>query len=228
MCHSQNQPPLEPRLIPAVTQATFQRDAFVQHFYRTAPCSVYCIHIVYCGFYPLLVLLFITACSGVVGFVCLSFFHPGFYGPLCQFSFFRCKFLCGLCSHAIFPHFHFQNTNDPHINYSSQMVWSLAVHFKHGKHCIPALLVLINPFTPKSDQCQISPAASPETLRHTVWRTWLFIAYSGERWLYYKYLLPHLYIFSLRGWENVLFELRSERVNTALVQWECKQSSDQS
>ena len=48
---------------------------------------------------------------------------------------------------------------------------------------------------------------------HTVRRTWLFIAYSGERWLYYKFLLPHLYIFSLRGWENVLFELRSERVN---------------
>ena len=64
-----------------------------------------------------------------------------------------------------------------------------------------------------SDQCQISPAASQEILRHTVWRTWLFIAYSGERWLYYKFLLPYLYIFSLKGWENVLFELRSERVN---------------
>ena len=33
----------------------------------------------------------------------------------------------------------------------------------------------INPFTPKSDQCQISPAASPKVLHHTVWRTWLFI-----------------------------------------------------
>ena len=31
----------------------------------------------------------------------------------------------------------------------------------------------ITPFTPKSDQCQISPAASPEILHHTVWRTWL-------------------------------------------------------
>ena len=30
--------------------------------------------------------------------------------------------------------------------------------------------------------------------------------------LCYKFLLPHLYIFSLKGWENVLFELRSERV----------------
>ena len=83
-----------------------------------------------------------------------------------------------------------------------------------------------NPFNPESDQCQISPAASPEILRHTVWRTWLFIAYSGERWLYYKFLLPHLYIFSLRGWENVLFELRSERVKKpALIHnvtvWSC-------
>ena len=31
----------------------------------------------------------------------------------------------------------------------------------------------VNPFTPKSDQCQIFPAASPEILHHTVWRTWL-------------------------------------------------------
>ena len=41
----------------------------------------------------------------------------------------------------------------------------------------------LNPFTPESDQCQNSPAASPEILCHTVWRTWLFIAYSDERWL---------------------------------------------
>ena len=40
-----------------------------------------------------------------------------------------------------------------------------------------------NPFTPESDQCQISPAASPEILHHTVRRTWLFIACSDERWL---------------------------------------------
>ena len=68
----------------------------------------------------------------------------------------------------------------------------------------------VNPFTPKSDQCQISPAASPEILHHTVRRTWLFITYSDEKWLYYKFSLPHLYIFSLKGWENVLFELGRE------------------
>ena len=37
-----------------------------------------------------------------------------------------------------------------------------------------------NPFTPESDQCQISPAASPEILHHTVWITWLFITCSDE------------------------------------------------
>ena len=43
----------------------------------------------------------------------------------------------------------------------------------------------LNPFTPESDQCQNSPAASQEIWHHTVWRTWLFIAYSDEKWLYY-------------------------------------------
>ena len=71
----------------------------------------------------------------------------------------------------------------------------------------------INPFTPKSDQCQISPAPSPEISHHTVWRTWLLIAYSDGRWLHCRFSLPHSNIFSLKCWENVLFELRSERVN---------------
>ena len=71
----------------------------------------------------------------------------------------------------------------------------------------------INPFTPKSDQCQISPAASTEILHHTVWRTWLFIASSDRRWLYYTFSLPHSYNCSSKGWENTLFELRNERVN---------------
>ena len=35
-----------------------------------------------------------------------------------------------------------------------------------------------NPFTPESDQCQNSPAASQKIWHHTVWRTWLFIAYT--------------------------------------------------
>ena len=71
-----------------------------------------------------------------------------------------------------------------------------------------------NPFTPESDQSQISPLASQEIWHHTVWRTWLFIAYSDEKWLYYKFSLHHSYNRFLKGWENTLFELRSERVNT--------------
>ena len=51
-----------------------------------------------------------------------------------------------------------------------------------------------NPFTPKSDQFQISPAASPEISHHTGWRTWFFRAYSDGRWLYYQFSLSHLYI----------------------------------
>ena len=33
---------------------------------------------------------------------------------------------------------------------------------------------------------------------HSLWRTWLFIAYSEERWLYYRFSPPYLYI-SLKG-----------------------------
>ena len=69
-----------------------------------------------------------------------------------------------------------------------------------------------NPFTPKRDQIQISPAASPVILHHTEWKTWLFLAYSDKKWLYYKFSLHHSYNRFLKGWENTLFELRSERV----------------
>ena len=55
-------------------------------------------------------------------------------------------------------------------------------------------IILFNPFTPKSDQCQICSAASPGILHRTVWGIWLFIAYSDERWLYYQFSLPHQYI----------------------------------
>ena len=47
---------------------------------------------------------------------------------------------------------------------------------------IVAHITWLNPFTPESDQCQNSPAASQEIWHHTVRRTWLFIAYSDERW----------------------------------------------
>ena len=50
-----------------------------------------------------------------------------------------------------------------------------------------------NPFT-LSDRSQISLAASPVILYHTVWRTWLFIAYSDERRLYNQFSLIHSYL----------------------------------
>ena len=66
------------------------------------------------------------------------------------------------------------------------------------------------PFTPKNGQFQIYPAASPGIQHHTVWRTCLL---SLLRWK--KIILPilttSLLHFSLEGWENVLFELGSER-----------------
>ena len=44
----------------------------------------------------------------------------------------------------------------------------------------PSIGLDINPLTPKSDQCQNSPAASQEIWHHTVWRTWSFMAHSHE------------------------------------------------
>ena len=57
-----------------------------------------------------------------------------------------------------------------------------------------------HPFTPKSDQCQLSPAASPVILCHTLWRTWLFISLltPDKRLLYYQFSLLSLIHFSVR------------------------------
>ena len=78
----------------------------------------------------------------------------------------------------------------------------------------------LNPFTPKSDQVQISPVASPVILHHTVWRTWLFIAYSDWKMIPVPVLTTSLIHFSWKGWENVLFELGIERVNTVTMWWQ--------
>ena len=63
---------------------------------------------------------------------------------------------------------------------------------------------LFNPFTPNSDQFQISPAASPEILHHAVWRIWLFIAQSDDKLLLYQFSLPHLNI-SLKNFVRMYF-----------------------
>ena len=72
---------------------------------------------------------------------------------------------------------------------------------------------IINPFTPKTDQFQISPVASPEIITSHSVETWLFIAYSDERWLYYQFILPTSLIHFLNnrlGERN--FDLKTERI----------------
>ena len=72
-------------------------------------------------------------------------------------------------------------------------------------------IITVNPFTaPKSDQCQISPAASaPEILHYTVWRIWLFITYSDETRLYYNsHHLTYTFLFKRLG--ECTFELGIE------------------
>ena len=68
--------------------------------------------------------------------------------------------------------------------------------------------LLTNPFTPKSDQFQISPTASPEILYHIVCRTWLFVAYSDKRlyWSTNSHYPTYSVHFSSKGLEKVLYK----------------------
>ena len=74
----------------------------------------------------------------------------------------------------------------------SAAMWHDAIASWNFLQQVPSLT--FNPFTPKSDQFQIFPPASPEILHRTVWRTWLFMAYSDERLVYYQFSLSHFYI----------------------------------
>ena len=56
----------------------------------------------------------------------------------------------------------------------------------------PSALTLSLSCHSQDDQYQISPAASREILHHTVWRTWLSMAYSDKKWLYDQFSLHHL------------------------------------
>ena len=70
----------------------------------------------------------------------------------------------------------------------------------------------INPFTPKSDEYQISPAASPE---NTTWNSMENLAFHSLLW-WKMIILPILTTSAIhtlcKGWESILFELGSERV----------------
>ena len=83
-----------------------------------------------------------------------------------------------------------------------EALWATCDKFRYD-----TVLCLLAPFTTTSDHFQISPAASPE-IHHIVWRTWLFIACLGARWYtVLPILTTSLIHFSLKGWENVLFNL---------------------
>ena len=69
----------------------------------------------------------------------------------------------------------------------------------------------VNPFTPKSDQFQISPAGSPEILHHARSKQLRFSSLTQMKDDYTTNSHYLTYTF-LRGWENVLLELGSERV----------------
>ena len=73
--------------------------------------------------------------------------------------------------------------------------WVMGVSIKPGStalHRMPYLfprkqaLTIIYPFTPKSDQFQMTPATSPDILHHTVFHSFL-------KRLYHQFSLPYLY-----------------------------------
>ena len=93
------------------------------------------------------------------------------------------------------------------------VLWMGALLLVLGRH----ILVLSGyPFTLKSNQFQMSLAASPDLLHHTVWRTWL---HSVLRWK--MIILPILPTSLIHILSNRLgecnFDLRTERVNTFIV-----------
>ena len=62
--------------------------------------------------------------------------------------------------------------------YSVLWNWALCFNVVYA-----GIVSCFNPSHSKCDQFQISLAASPKIWHHAAWRTWLFIAYSDERWL---------------------------------------------
>ena len=64
---------------------------------------------------------------------------------------------------------------------------------------------------------EINTSNDTRNIHHTVWRIWLFIAYSADRIIILPFLTTSLIHFSLKGWENVLFELGGGRVNNRSV-----------
>ena len=82
-----------------------------------------------------------------------------------------------------------------------------------------SICLVVKPGCWQLDQIQIPPAASSEILHHTVWKTWLFIAYSWWKMIILAIPATSLIHFSLIGLENVLFGLGSERFKW--LPWTC-------
>ena len=66
-------------------------------------------------------------------------------------------------------------------------------------------------FTPKSDKFQISSITLPETIHHTVWRTWLFIAYSLPLLMKDDYILCQ---FSRSAFVSMVVQLSESRLSS--------------
>ena len=79
-------------------------------------------------------------------------------------------------------------------------VWIRAAHSSQVDFC------LIIPFTPESDQSQISPPAPPEILHHTVRRTWLFIAYSLMHFLFKRLGEWTFWAQEWKGYLNIILQ----------------------
>ena len=74
----------------------------------------------------------------------------------------------------------------------SKKIHSQTAEFACSNACVMAKIIKKKKTTQTVINFTLIFAASPEILHHTVWRTSLFIAHSGERWLYYQFSLPHL------------------------------------
>ena len=79
----------------------------------------------------------------------------------------------------------------------------------------------LNPFTPKSVISNFPCNLPPEILHHTVW-TWLSLANSDERWLYYQFSRIH---FSFKSLGERAFERRSVRIKATFDPVKCDQLS---
>ena len=109
------------------------------------------------------------------------------------------------------------------VNIKGNAVSSCLIHaLVHKTH----LLVKPRSFVQviKSDQVQISPAASPIIIHHTVWRTRLFIAYSDWKMIIVPILTSSLIHFSCTCWawgvKGLILTTTSTQVTWALFIWE--------